>query len=380
MSVGLYDIDFMTYVYVPFNLNLMKLASYYKKKKEVVVLAPKLEPERYQKMYVVKDYADDNFDRNILESNVTYSGHAFTKEFYSPMPDEIEICRPDNYLYHKFDYLFCVNKSKTELFKRMTNAEHIRLSLDGKTIWADFDKAFSLNNNPKTFIFHDYNVGAIKDSYYAVKDIVAQMDKKNRSIHYIGTKFPIQIKTEQELRQWLSFKPMGTFYTLQYNNIFEDELLNEAIQINPYAMKKLWYNVTSVSFDENHFVEIVLPKIFRQALFLKSRKIPISLIYTDNFFKDKRWERIIDLFNYYLKTDGYKKVLRPGFRDFSRDFTLFRYITCNNFKNTNVLNWYTKEELRDLFQLVREKNYETFKMFYESCIMEFKGGKIVDAD
>ena len=60
MSIGLYDIDFMTYIHVPFNLTLMKLAAYYKKKREVVVLAPYLEPERYQKMYVVKDYFDGN--------------------------------------------------------------------------------------------------------------------------------------------------------------------------------------------------------------------------------------------------------------------------------------------------------------------------------
>ena len=34
--------------------------------------------------------------------------------------------------------------------------------------------------------------------------------------------------------------------------------------------------------------------------------------------------------------------------------------------------------MRDLFQMVREKSYETFKMFYESCKVELKGGEIVD--
>ena len=31
MSIGLYDVDFMKYIHVPFNLDLMKLASFYKK-------------------------------------------------------------------------------------------------------------------------------------------------------------------------------------------------------------------------------------------------------------------------------------------------------------------------------------------------------------
>ena len=87
----------------------MKLAAYYKKKREVVVLAPYLEPERYQKMYVVKDYFDGNFDRRILEPNVIYSGHAFTKNFYGAMAPEIEMMKPDKYLYHKYDKMFCIN-------------------------------------------------------------------------------------------------------------------------------------------------------------------------------------------------------------------------------------------------------------------------------
>ena len=46
MSIGLYDDDFMRYAPVCFNLDLMKLSTYYKRKKEVVVLSPTLEPER----------------------------------------------------------------------------------------------------------------------------------------------------------------------------------------------------------------------------------------------------------------------------------------------------------------------------------------------
>jgi len=68
---------------------------------------------------------------------------------------------------------------------------------------------------------------------------------------------------------------------------------------------------------------------------------------------------------------------KEGFRDFSRTFTMFRYVTSKNLVEAPSSDW-TIEELRDLFQFVREESYETFKMFYESCLMEYKGGKIND--
>ena len=78
MSIGLYDDDFMRYAPVCFNLDLMKLSTYYKRKKEVVVLSPTLEPERYTHFIFRKDYNDGNFNKNIFLDNVEYGGHAFS--------------------------------------------------------------------------------------------------------------------------------------------------------------------------------------------------------------------------------------------------------------------------------------------------------------
>ena len=91
----------------------------------------------------------------------------------------------------------------------------------------------------------------------------------------------------------------------------------------------------------------------------------------------------IYLFNLYCndKKKEYQKKIIPGVRDFSTTYTLFRYISSPKFFDGHFksqINWFTKEEMRDLFQLVREKDYETFKMFYESCLVELKGGEIVD--
>ena len=95
MSIGLYDEDFMTYTPICFNLDLMKLSAFYKTKKEVVVLAPQLEPERYSKFYFRKDYNDGYFDRQIFMSNVDYGGHAFSGEKYVTLPEPIQLIKPD---------------------------------------------------------------------------------------------------------------------------------------------------------------------------------------------------------------------------------------------------------------------------------------------
>ena len=376
MSIGLYDIDFMTYIHVPFNLTLMKLAAYYKKKREVVVLAPYLEPERYQKMYVVKDYFDGNFYRRILEPNVIYSGHAFTKNFYGAMAPEIEMMKPDKYLYHKYDKMFCINKTKEALFKTMTNAEHIRLSLDNETIWSGFKKTYSFSPTTRAVIFHDYNLAALKDGYETVKEITSEMNQNWSHGALLGAKFPIQVSTPESLFDWMNFKTMDIFYNIQYNNLMSDELVNEVIQKFPMNSKKLWYNIASTSYDENHFSKEILPKIFRQALFFRTHRIPILLKYDDNFFKDERWERVIKLINGYISMNN-RAPKKEEFRDFSKTFTMFRYVTSKNLVESPSSDW-TIEELRDLFQFVREESYETFKMFYESCLMEYKGGKIND--
>ena len=61
MSIGLYDADMMTYTLVPFNLEIMKLSAYYKRKRDIVLFSKQIEPDRYSKFYYCKDYNDFNF-------------------------------------------------------------------------------------------------------------------------------------------------------------------------------------------------------------------------------------------------------------------------------------------------------------------------------
>ena len=102
MSIGLYDGDLQKYFHCPFNLELMKIASYYKNKREIVVLSPTFSPEKYSKFFFRKDYYDGSFPKELAnKQNVDYGGLAFSNGLYVPMDLQIEKTPPDTHIYEK---------------------------------------------------------------------------------------------------------------------------------------------------------------------------------------------------------------------------------------------------------------------------------------
>ena len=55
MSIGLYDNDLMNHDYDFFNLELMKIAKFYKGRREIVKLSPLFTPDSYTKFILRKD-------------------------------------------------------------------------------------------------------------------------------------------------------------------------------------------------------------------------------------------------------------------------------------------------------------------------------------
>ena len=84
MSVGIEDADINKYTLIPFNLECMKLSAYYKKRRQIVRLAPCFCPERHTYYFYRKDYNDRDFPKELLTTpNVQYGGFAFTNDKYS---------------------------------------------------------------------------------------------------------------------------------------------------------------------------------------------------------------------------------------------------------------------------------------------------------
>ena len=379
MSIGLYDLDMRTYVQVPINLELAKLSTYYKKKREIVTISPSFQPSRFSKFIIRKDYDDGNYPKNLLKySNIEYGGYAFSNDKYAPLPLEIETQQPDLTIYERYRQVFGKNKEYERAFQTMIGAEHFRLSLDGKTVWKDFKKQLKNPDEIYTMFVHDKNLNEIEGAYEALKELADA--NKGLTKGYLAMKFPVIVDNAADLLKWCYFKPTRNYFSLQYNGIIDDATL---VEFSKYKWGKsfarqLDYIVTAGYKDEADFVANGLSKIFKQITFLRMQRIKISLKYEDNFFLDPKWERLLRLFECYNNT-------AQGLEDQYFKITMkydSLYSFCCSIKEQPLFkkDIFGKQEVRELFQFVREKNYEVFCDFYDCHLVTLKDGEFVKCE
>ena len=378
MSIGIMDADMSAYTLVPFNLEVMKLSAYYKRKREIVVLSPSFTPDKHQKFFYRKDYDDGEYPRELTRvGNVEYGGLAFSNNIYQPLPIEIEKMRPDASIYQKMEPLIMGTSSpqRKKIFNNMMEAEHCRLSLDGKTIWEDYPCQFRFLPSARNLMLHDYDLGAIDGSFETVQKILSRARTDGWATR-VGMKFPIQISNGQSLLNWSSLKSNSVFYSLRYDGVIDDEPFLEWVgRCREKAVySQMEYHVTASRYDPNHFVEVLLPKILRQIIISRSYRVFFSLNYDEGFFPDPRWEQVLQLFNYYhnsfssiSQTGYYKKIYEDTLFDFAAGSQKVPKGYYGNVLNT--------QQIREIFAFVREKNYALFKDFYE-CNAQKLGGKL----
>lgn len=374
MSIGLFDGDMSKYHQVPFNLELMKISSFYKKRGEIVQLSPLFSPERYSKFFYRQDYYDGTYPEKMeLYKNLIYGGYAFSGKKYISMEEEIEKEKADTYIYERMRKIFVKNKALQSSFNVMMNAEHMRLSLDGKTIWDKFLNQINIVPSTSTIILHDNNLPKIDGALDIIKELSLCKKKKI----YIGAKFPIEIDNSNDLLSWGNFENSSQYYCLQYNGVIDDNVLVELVNSENGVknLKRLECIVTMSSSSENDFIDTYLQRIFRQVIFLRRHRLKIFLKYEDNFFIDKRWELLIDFFNTFASSldsftndDFYRIIDKDSLYKFSKKLKDYQY-----FKNRN----FTKPIARDLFKMVYDRNYELFKDFYECKKVHLEKGEFV---
>lgn len=264
MSVGLYDLDMKTYTQVPINLEIAKLSSYYKGKREIVALSPSFQPSRFSKFIIRKDYEDGIYPRNLLNfDNIEYGGYAFSNGLYVPLPDEIEVQKPDLSIYERYRDEFSTTKEFETAFQTMSNAQHLRLSLDGKTIWNDYHKQLWDPDDTTVFFFHDKNLNQIDGAY----ELITELTSRNKGLMngFVGMKFPVVVDNGEDLLKWCSFKPAHSFFCLQYNGVIDDEVLAEFVtkRYGKSFLRQLDYVVTIGFKDQEDFIQNGLLKIYR---------------------------------------------------------------------------------------------------------------------
>lgn len=380
MSVGIMDADIAEYILVPFNLEAMKLSAYYKRKGEVVILSPFFTPHRNTKFIYRKDYNDGNFPADLMKAtNVEYGGLAFSNNIYQPLPREIEIMRPDSELYANMESTILAapgrDREKRKIFRNMMNAEHCRLSLDGSTIWSEYPRQFKYLSTARDLMLHDYDLGAVKGSFEEVKRILSKARTDGWATK-IGMKFPIQVNQGQDLLNWSSLNSNSTFYSLRYDGVIDDDAFAEWVGVcrDKAVYSQMEYHVTASRYEANEFIQSLLPKIFRQIIISRSYRIFFSLKYDEGFFPDRRWEDVIQLFNYYH--NSYAMMPQAQYYKMIADDTLFNFAANSQVKPKA---WYgevfNKDKMREIFAFVRDNHYPLFKDFYE-CSAEKLGGKL----
>lgn len=370
MSIGMMDQDMVTYTLVPFNLELMKLSAYYKKMGEIVILSPSFTPERHKKFFLRKDFNDGEYILGIEKvPNLEYGGYAFTNGIYVPMEPKIESIQPDQTLYENMEKIFLQGKGRTrerkKIFQNLMEAEHCRISLDGKTIWEDYPKQFKFLKTARNLIFHDFDLGAIEGSFDEVKRILSRARTDGWATR-IGMKFPVKVSQGQDLLNWISIKPNSSFYSLTYDGVIDNECFKYFVGMTyeKSIYKQLDYYVTATSKDQQEFLDKYIQQIFRQVVKARSYRVFFTLKYEENFFIDNRWERVLDLFNFYH--NSMKHLSQAVYYNKIAKDTLFDFAKASY---DNLPFYYrqamTKQEIRELFTFVREKNPALFEDFYE---------------
>ena len=368
MSIGMYDMDMATYTLVPFNLELMKLSAYYKKQREVVILSPLFTPERHQKFFLRKDYDDGNFPMGLGKiPNLEYGGYAFSNGIYTPLPLEIEIMRPDTSLYSNMEQTIISAKGRDQrkIFHNMMEAEHCRISLDGKTIWEDYPKQFKFLKTARNLMFHDFDLGAIEGGFEEVTRLLARARIDGWATR-VGMKFPVTCTNGQDLLNWTSIRPNSTFYSLRYDGVIDPDCFSEFVgRVHEKSIyKQLDYYVTASSKNQKEFLDKYIQQVFRQVVKARSYRVFFSLKYEENFFIDSRWEKVLDLFNFYhnsMKHLPQSKYFQKISEDTLFDFARATYDDLPKYYARAM----TKQEIRELFAFVREENPALFEDFYE---------------
>lgn len=385
MSVGIMDGDFSQYTLVPFNLEAMKLSAYYKSQREIVVLSRDFAPENYTKFIFRKDYQDGEFPKDLFSyDNLSYGGLAFSNGIYVPMKKEIEICHPDSSLYKRIqeDIMATGTAERKKIYQNLIEAEHGRLSLDGRNIWEDYNHQFYFLRNCRNLILHDNDLGKVKGAYSEIKDLLSRARTDGWATR-IGMKFPVTIYKGEDLLDWSSLRVNSTFYSLQFKGMIDWDSFykwtGRTKERAVYYQMEYMCATDEAPYSQHEFLVDILPQIYEQIIILRSCRLYFPLRYEDGYFDDPMWEKVIQLMNLYAK-GMFKMPETKFFKFFGCRNTMMNFVEHMDKVGTYIRKekFLSPQEVQDILKFVNQNNPTLYKMFKETCF-ETLGGRIYDA-
>lgn len=349
MAIGIVDYDFFHNAPSIPNLECGKLIAYWRSHNEYTTLLRDINLERYRQVYFRQDFSNVHLPSELSNKKVLYGGRFFSPAAYQPLPLEIEETPPIFENYESYSGMFAAGIGEQQTFSKILRAIHLRLSLDGKTVWPQFEKQISKKDNRRAiYVFHDYDLGQIDGA----REVIAQLVEKEWGA---GMKFPVCLSDEKELFEWGKIPLSNGLANFHFNGVLSDEGIAELVCAPPSFLTSLSYVIVPSWFGENQFLEEVFPEIYNQVLFLRSQRQKILLKIEPDFGLGPLFQMI-------------GRWIRASF-----SCTLFEYITF--LKGKKKISAAELNALRENFQYIRENNYALFSLFYSARSASLKGGK-----
>ena len=252
MSVGLIDQDCLTnkkdFFY---DLDIMKIASYYKSKREITKLL--LDPREYTQ-YTQTFFIKNRFDYKLFselfkDKRITYRGYAFYGQFLAPLPDDIEKAIPDASIYDTYlKFNDDLADRRIPKLQSIENSCHARLSKDGSICNTPIENI--LYKDTESVCLYDFNIFDLQDWREAMKPLQDKFLKLRFSpisdnlddIIYVLENYKLNAENHLIIGKTLDEVELKEVITL--GQAHKDRIRVQILKdFNPYDRDKMFYQI-----------------------------------------------------------------------------------------------------------------------------------------
>lgn len=381
--IAFYDADITKYGAGLFNLELMKAVTYHRNRRDIAVISDSLKTHAYSKLYFRKDYNDGDFPMELYnDPKIEYGGRAFSPSRYKPLPIDIERSLPDPEIYRRHEKRFQqYNYQKTAFHRYIQNTQHLRLSLDGETIWRDYRVPVDMTSDRRNLIFHDYNLNNIKHALMAIEDLV---DVPWKNPVRIGVKYPISTYNFDELLSWLEVPWIIEDFKLEYKGLLKDEQVVELIakmKEKQRGTAEVYQNISYGIKNEKEFFDKYAIQTYYQVIYAKNQQVRLYFTTNPNFFTSPYMENYFPLLRHFVKVErklhSYARLNPNWAKREILNSTLY-YYAQSYVKNKEIVQAENVKKMRGVFHYMKDKHYELFDKFYQTTHVKLIGGNFKD--
>lgn len=328
--IGLYDWDLATWKQpLPFNLELMKMATKLKQEQKHVRMITSIDLDRLEHLYIFKENEDGIYPEYLATSSkVTYIGKAISEN--TLYQNDLQDFSPDTTVYETMKRYYNTSRSKS-IFTKMLRAKHIRLLDKNGMLRQDWKLFYTGNGTMKTLIVHDEDITSNNDIYVELKSF---LDKNTN--YYIGFKYPLILHNQGDLLQWIQLPLSQGFRKINLDFVPSTYFVG----IPTYSKADYVFDTTNLNLS---------------SLFLTS----LHLLSFGNTVQWIGHDELNQYFSYYIR----ERAKTPS--------SFYEYVKYR-------LNHFTKDEKVRLFNRYKSLDTPLFDLFFSTEYVEMDDGVLVN--